>query len=279
MLKRASLKVPVAMLLALRLVSPAPLPLNEPAIMVPLMLILPVCAVPGVVACNWTYPASCVVVAKVLLQDANWLLELRHRTASVSAVPKVLTASVLETVVAPFRLTLPVPVLKVPAPLCAKLPVCEKPVTPEITPAAVRSKLVESIASALLPPPMLIAPVEVPVLMLVAKFELALTLVVAPEIVAPAVPVIRPDALIDVAPEIAPVLVMPPFVLLMPPAETVKPVPNVALPATVKLPALLMTTTSLPFFCNCRMFPAAFVLFIYIDELAVVSVCALAGAN
>ncbi len=59
-----------------------------------------------------------------------------------------------ETVVAPFRLTAPVPVLNVPAPLCRKLPeVIEKPVTPEIAPAEDISMLVVSRAKVPDPPP------------------------------------------------------------------------------------------------------------------------------
>jgi hypothetical protein len=44
--------------------------------------------------------------------------------------------------------------------------------------------------------PIVTAPVDVPVLILVAKFELALMLVAAPLMVAPAVPVIRPELVI-----------------------------------------------------------------------------------
>lgn len=50
--------------------------------------------------------------------------------------------------------------------------------------------------------PMLTAPVEVPVLMLVAKLEEALMLVVAPEMVAPAEPVRRPAEVIVPDPEV-----------------------------------------------------------------------------
>ena len=61
-------------------------------------------------------------------------------------------------------------------------------------------------AEALLP--MLTTPVEVPVLMLVAKLELALREIMAPERVAPAVPVSKPSIVMAPMPVIVPAVVM-----------------------------------------------------------------------
>ena len=66
-----------------------------------------------------------------------------------------------------------------------------KPVRPEKTPAEETSQLVVSMARVLAFHPIVTAHVLVPVLMAVVKFELALILVAAPEMVAPAVDVRR----------------------------------------------------------------------------------------
>ena len=63
-------------------------------------------------------------------------------------------------------------------------------VTPDNAPAVDTSKAVESRAKVLEPPPMVTAPVLVPVFRLVAKLELTLTLTMPPVEVSPAWPVI-----------------------------------------------------------------------------------------
>ncbi|KKS42541.1 MAG: hypothetical protein UV37_C0011G0001 [Candidatus Collierbacteria bacterium GW2011_GWA1_42_60] len=57
------------------------------------------------------------------------------------------------------------------------------PVKPEAAPSVEMSQLVELTATVLDPPPMVTAPVEVPVLMLVVKFEESLRLTLPPEVV------------------------------------------------------------------------------------------------
>jgi len=94
------------------------------------------------------------------------------------------TARVEESVTAPLRLIAPVPVEKVPVPDIAKFPEdWVYPVIPESAPADETSKLVESITSGAEPPPIVTVPVEVPVLIFVAKFEEALMDAIPPEVV------------------------------------------------------------------------------------------------
>ena len=71
------------------------------------------------------------------------------------------------------------------------MPDCVKPVRPEAIHAEEISQLVVSMARVLAFHPIVTAPVLVPVLMFVVKFELVLMLVAAPEMVAPAVAVRR----------------------------------------------------------------------------------------
>jgi hypothetical protein len=63
----------------------------------------------------------------------------------------------------------------------------ERVVTPLTAPAVETSKAVELIAKVFEPPPIETAPVDVPVPILIAKFDDAFRLIAAPEIVAPAV--------------------------------------------------------------------------------------------
>ena len=78
------------------------------------------------------------------------------------------------------------------APVKVTFPVEVKPVKPLNTPAVETSQLVVFMVRVLEPPPIVVAPVDVPVLIFVAKLELLLMLVVAPEIVAPSWPVMSP---------------------------------------------------------------------------------------
>ena len=102
------------------------------------------------------------------------------------------TPNVPVTVVFPLRETEPVPVPNVPVQTCEKLPLARvRPVRPENDPPEVTSQLVVSIVRVFAFHPIVTAPVEVPVLIEVVKFELVLMLELAPEIVAPAVAVRR----------------------------------------------------------------------------------------
>jgi hypothetical protein len=69
-------------------------------------------------------------------------------------------------------------------------------------PEASRSRVVALTAKVLLPPPIVTAPVEVPVLMLVTKLEEALRLTAAPVTVRPASPVRRPAEVMVPLPEV-----------------------------------------------------------------------------
>lgn len=91
-------------------------------------------------------------------------------------------------------------------PLWVYAPSLVIPEIPVSAPVVEISQSEESMLTVPLPPPKESAPLEVLVLMLVAKLEPALRFIVAPEMVAPAVPVRRPSMVIAPMPVIAPVL-------------------------------------------------------------------------
>ena len=105
---------------------------------------------------------------------------MRAALVLTPAVVKVLPTLVakeaeLTTSTLPFRVTVPLPVLKVPAPAWEKLPEARaRPVAPLMAPALLISMLVVSRAKVPAPPPMLTKVLDVPVPMLVALLELLL---------------------------------------------------------------------------------------------------------
>ena len=92
------------------------------------------------------------------------------------------------TVISPLSEITPVPVEKVPDPVCVKSPLASViPVNHVTIPADETSQLIVSIVRVFAPHPMVTAPVEVPVLIAVVKFELVLIELAAPEVVSPTV--------------------------------------------------------------------------------------------
>jgi hypothetical protein len=146
----------------------------------------------------------------------------------------------LEMRVVPFRVRLPAVIATLPA-VAVMSPVAEViPVAFVIAPALEISMFVVSNAKVPLPPPILTNALEVPVLMLVAKLEEVLIEVIAPEIVAPAVPVNNPSA------EIAPIPVITPAVEISQSSELIEmscpavPPPRVMSP--VEVPVAMLTS-------------------------------------
>jgi len=103
---------------------------------------------------------------------------------------------------------------------------------PESAPEDDTSKLVESIDKGEDPPPSVIVPVDVPVLIFVAKFEEALRDVAAPDIVAPPFAVKRPVRVE------APVVVRVPERVVLPVTERVE--ESIAAPPNVAVPGQLI---------------------------------------
>ena len=98
-------------------------------------------------------------------------------------------------VVSPLSETVPVPVEKVVAPVCEKFPSMVKAPAPVMSPVALISQSLVLMVSVLEFPPIVTEPVLVPVAMFTALLLLVFKEIVPPEIVAPAVPVKSPSAL------------------------------------------------------------------------------------
>jgi hypothetical protein len=151
--------------------------------------------------------------------------------------------ALLTTSTLPFRVTVPLPVLKVPAPAWEKLPEARaRPVAPEIAPALEISMLVVSRAKVPEPPPILTRVLLVPVLMLVTLLVEAL-MEVAPVRVKPPVPWSRPDPELTPTPTMAPAL------------DTVK------LPSEIELLVLPLMTVEAPARPRVRAFWLAIPMF------------------
>ena len=134
-------------------------------------------------------------------------------------------------------------------------------VIPLRAPAEETSKLVESMVRAELPPPMVMAPLLVPVLMLVAKLELALMETAPPAVVMPVAPLMTPALEIsmlvvcklkvpDPPPMVTRALEVPVLILVALLADTlilVTPVRPMLVPeVTAMAPALALPTVTVP---------------------------------
>lgn len=187
------------------------------------------------------------VVRLVLRALANFkipVVPVKPGTPKVKP-PAPCTANVVLIVVAPFKLTVPVPVLKVPPPLWAKLPlVWLKPVMPlKAPPLMIRPLIVLPVVAALMAPEavIVVAPEIAPAVVTVRPVEAKLK--AADEL--PMVVAAEPVVLMLVAPVmlVVPLTVAPPFKLVDPatfkvPPKVVAPVPTVTVlaPVTARLP-------------------------------------------
>lgn len=192
------------------------------------------------------------MAAPAVTEPVNWTVLARLRLTSLNSaavkvvsagpvmvksdgVPEVLAEGAIVKgedvpvmVVLPFREIAPVPVEKVPVPEIAKLPdAWVYPVIPDNAPALDTSKFVESITKGADPPPKVTVPVEVPVFILVAKFEEALRDIVPPVEVSAPETVSPPDAVSK------PVLVSVPLLVVVIPVLPIEIAEVLAVPIDI----------------------------------------------